>query len=341
MNAQKAEKGLNILYLSLSDVIEVNLTLKDAVAIVEDSLREHGEKQVENPPKLPIHPLPDAFINAMPAFLPRKNICGMKWVSGFPTNVTKGLPTIAAIIVLNDPQNGMPLAVMDGTYITALRTVAVSAVATKHLCNQDASTLAIVGCGVQGKYHAIALSYIVPSLTVVKIYDNYEPSIKAFADEITKRVPALKIEICSSPEETIRNADLVVTATGKLLEPIYKNAWVKEGALVLPVHTQGWDSSTASQMDKLVVDDWEQFRTVGDILYQPLPEKPHAETGEIVAGLKPGRENKKERIVNFNKGLAIHDILMANTVLAKSQKKGLGTKLTILKPEKQLPIFDL
>jgi len=341
MKAQEPGKGIEILYLSLSDVIQVGLTFKDAIAAVEDSLREHGEKQVENPPKVPVHPLPDAFINAMPAFLPRKNACGVKWVSGFPTNVPIGLPTIAALIILNDAQNGMPLAVMDGTYITALRTVAVSAVATKHLCNQDASVLAIVGCGVQGKYHATALSHMVPSLSTVKIYDVYGPSIDSFEAEIGEQVPSLKIESCSSPEEAITAADLVVTATGKLLEPIYKNAWVKEGALVLPVHTQGWDSSTASEMDKLVTDDWEQFRTVGDILYQPLPDKPHAETGEIVAGLRPGRESKEERIVNFNKGLAIHDILMASVVLAKAKEKGLGVNVTVQGPEDRLPPLDV
>lgn len=338
---QKKESTMNIHYLSLSDVLKVGLTFDDAIAIVEQSLREHGKKQVENPPKLPIHPLPDAFINAMPACLPGKNVCGMKWVSGFPTNVPKGLPTIAAMIILNDPQNGMPLAVLDGTYITAIRTVAVSAVATKHLCNQDASVLAIIGCGIQGKYHAIALHHIVPSLSVVKISDIYKPSISSFVAEISNRVPTLRIEVCDTPEEAIKGADLVVTATGKLLKPIYKNAWVKEGALLLPVHTQGWDPSTPSKMDKLVVDDWAQFRTIGDILYQPLPEKPHAETGEIVAGLKPGRENRKERIVNFNKGLAIHDILMASIILNKAKENGLGTELTLQKPEEQMPMIEV
>jgi len=325
----------------MSDVINVGLSFDEAIAVVEASLREHGEKQVENPPKLPIHPLPDAFINAMPAFLPRKKACGMKWVSGFPTNVPKGLPTIAALIILNDPENGMPLAVLDGTYITALRTVAVSAVATKHLCNPDASVLAIVGCGVQGRYHAVALHHMVPSLSVVKVSDKYEPSVKSFVEQVGQQVPSLRVEVCATPEEAIRGADLVVTATGKLLEPIYKNAWVKEGALVLPVHTLGWDSSTASNMDKLVVDDWAQFRTVGDECYQPLPDEPHAETGEIVAGLKPGRQSKKERIVNFNKGLAIHDILMASAVLDKAKEQGLGVELTVLAPDVQLPALDV
>lgn len=332
---------MNVLYLSLADVLETGLTFEDSMDIVTQSLTEHANKRVQNPPKLPIHPLPDAFINAMPAMLPDKNACGMKWVSGFPANTPKGLPAIAALIILNDPETGLPLAVLDGTYITALRTVAVSAVAAKKLCRQDASVLGIVGCGIQGKNHAIALASVVPSLSTVKISDNYKPSIDSFVEEIGKRVPSLKIEVCKTPEETIKDADLIATATGKLLEPIFKNEWVQEGALVLPVHTQGWDSSIASNMDKLIVDDWEQFRTVGDKLYQPLPSEPYAETGQIIAGHKPGRENDKERIVNFNKGLAIHDILMASVVIARAKEKGVGTELVLQKPGEQLPMLEV
>ena len=170
----------------------------------------------------------------------------MKWISGFPTNVTKGIPSLTSLLILNDPENGLPLAVMKGAYITALRTVAVSAVAAERLCNQDASTMALVGCGMQGQYHAIAMPTIVRSLSVLKVCDSYQPSVESFIKVISQRVPSLRIEVCESPEAAIRGADLVITATGKLLEPIFSSEWVKQGALVQPVHTLGWDSSTAS-----------------------------------------------------------------------------------------------
>ena len=111
-------KKLDLLYLSQKEVIEVGLTMKDAISIVEEVLREHGLKQFENPPKPGIHPLSDAFIHAMPAYLPRKKAGGMKWVSGFPSNYEYGLPTIMGLIVLNDVNTGQPLVVMDGGYIT-------------------------------------------------------------------------------------------------------------------------------------------------------------------------------------------------------------------------------
>lgn len=331
---------MKIRYLSLADLVDVKMTLQRCMDVVEQSFTEHAAGEVQNPPKLPIYPLPDAFINAMPAFLPRKGACGMKWIAGFPTNVSKGIPSLTSLLVLNNPENGLPLAVMEGAYITALRTVAVSAVAAKRLCNQDASTMALVGCGMQGKYHAVAMPAVVPSLSVLRITDNYEPSIKSFVEVIGQRVPSLRIEVCESPEEAIRGSDLVITATGKLLKPIFKNEWVKEGALVQPVHTLGWDSSTPSQMDKLVVDDWAQYRTVGETFYKPLPEKPYAETGQIIAGMKKGRESQEERIVNFNKGIAIHDILMASVFLAEAEEKGLGAELEVEETDGPLPMLE-
>ena len=230
---------------------------------------------------------------------------------------------------------------MEGAYITALRTVAASAVSTKHLCNADASVMALVGCGVQGKYHALALPHMIPSISTLRVSDSYEPSLRSFVETMAEHAPGLKVEVCDTPESAIRGADLVVTATGKLLEPIFEQEWVAEGALLLPVHTLGWSSSTASAMDKLIVDDWNQYRTVGDIHYQPLPEKPHAETGEVVAGLRPGREDKRERIVNFNKGIAIHDILMARVIFERSRERGLGQDLELVELDRPLPMLEL
>lgn len=328
-------------YLSMSDLIQVGLTFDDCMAVIEQSFCEHAAGEVQNPPKVPIYPLPDAFINAMPAFLPRKNACGMKWISGFPTNVGKGVPSLMSLLILNDPADGRPLAIMEAAYLTALRTVAVSAVAAKRLCRTDAATMALVGCGIQGKYHAIALPSIVPSLSTIKISDSFAPAIQSFQEEIGARMPSVTIEACESPEQAIRGADLVVTATGKLLEPIYKHEWVQPGALVQPVHTLGWESSTPSQMDKLIVDDWAQYRTVGDKHYQPLPSTPDAETGEIVAGTKPGRESSDERIINFNKGIAIHDIMLASAFLERARERGIGSEIEIEEPDGSLPMLEV
>ena len=119
-----------LLYLSQQEVIDVAPTIAESIAIVEGALGEHGEGEVENPPKPAVHPLPKTFIHAMPALLKRKKQVGMKWVSGFAVNYEKGLPTISGLIIMNDAETGIPTAIMDGIYVTAVRTASASAVST-------------------------------------------------------------------------------------------------------------------------------------------------------------------------------------------------------------------
>src|SRR5688572_20670260 len=130
-----------VLYLSRADVEAVGLTMKELVAAVEELFVEKGEGRVEMPPKPGIHPLPDAFIHAMPAYIPRLEAAGMKWVAGFPQNQAKGLPYIAGVLVLNDPSTGLPRMIADCTWITAMRTGAASAVAAKYLARADSEVL--------------------------------------------------------------------------------------------------------------------------------------------------------------------------------------------------------
>lgn len=324
-------KQVEFLYLSQKDVVDAGLTIKDAIAIVEDVLTEHGLKKFENPPKPGIHTLEGAFIHAMPGFLPRKKAAGMKWVSGYSDNYQYGLPSIMGLIILNDPNTGQPVAVMDGGYITALRTAAASGVSARYLAVKDAGVLGIVGAGVQGRYHLMSLKEVLPRIEEIKIFDTNESVLKEFIS-FAKKHAAFKIITCGSAREVIEGTDVIVTATGHLEERVYKEKWVKEGALLLPVHTRGWEKSMLSKADKFIVDDWDQFNNAlggSDGYYAPLPDL-YAELGEIVVGQKPGRENPAERIVNLNFGMAIHDVLMATQVLERARAKGIGMMLPLL-----------
>jgi len=319
------------LYLSQQDVVDVGLTLADAVGIVEGALREHGAGQVENPPKPGIHPLPDAFIHAMPGYLRRKQAAGMKWVSGFPGNPARGLPTIMGLIVLNDPATGQPIAVMDCAYITALRTAAASGVSARHLARRDAEVIGLVGAGLQGRYNLLVLRDVLPQIRSARVFDVDGPTLERFVTEMRGRLP-FAVEPVGSARDAITSADVAVTATGHLDDRIFEAAWIKEGALVLPVHTRGWQQVVFERVDKFVVDDWGQFRHVFGRqggYYWPLPE-PYAELGQIVVGSKPGRGSDSERIINFNYGMGIHDVAMACEVLARAKAKGLGTPLTLM-----------
>lgn len=324
-------KPVEFLYLSQKDVVAAGLTMKEAISIVEAVLTEHGLQEFENPPKPGIHTLEGTFIHAMPGFLPRKKAAGMKWVSGYSDNFQYSLPSIMGLIILNDPNTGQPIAVMDGGYITALRTAAASGVSARYLAAEDARCIGIVGAGVQGRYNLLSLCEVLPQVEEVRVFDTNQSVLEAFLTA-AKEQPDLKITTCTSAREVIEGADVIVTATGHLEARVYKEKWVKDGALVLPVHTRGWEQAMLEQAEKFVVDDFQQFNQAlggSDGYYSPLPGL-YAELGQIVVGKKPGRENSTERIINLNFGMAIHDVYMATEVLERARARGIGMTLPLL-----------
>ena len=324
--------ALELLYLSQQQVVDVAPSVAESVEIIEGALREHGEKEVENPPKPSVHPMPRTFMHAMPGLLRRKKQVGMKWVSGFSTNRERGLPNISGLIVLNDPETGIPIAIMDGVYVTAIRTAAVSAVAARHLARSDARVLSIIGAGVQGRYHLLTIKSTVPAIELVRVYDIIPATLERYVSELSPHVDCT-IEAAESIDAAIRDADILAsTATGLRGQTVFKADCVRAGALALPVHSLGWAPEAITQADKLVTDDWHQLSTslVGPgKTFESLPE-PYAELGQIVAGQKPGRENDSERIIGFNYGMAIEDVCLASEILARAQARGIGTRLAQL-----------
>jgi len=224
--------------------------------------------------------------------------------------------------------------VMDCRWITAMRTGAASAVAAKFLAAKDAGVVGIVGAGVQGRYNLLALVAAVPSIETVRVFDINPQTLNGFVAALAN-VLEVKIEIGKSPQQVIEGAQIVVTATGRLDQPIFKESWVSEGALILPVHHRGWENRTLHRVDRFVTDDWRQLnrahREVGGF-DGPLPNR-HAELGEIIAGKKPGRRNEKERIIDFNYGLAIEDVALAMEIYTRAKARGVGTVLALMEGE--------
>ena len=157
-----------ILYLSHEDVCRLNINMSEVVGWVEEVFRYKGLGKYEMPPKPGVHTMRDAFIHAMPAYLPDLHAAGMKWVSGYPDNYKSDLPYISGLLILNDTETGIPIAVMDCTWITAVRTGAATAIAAKYLAKTDADSVGILGCGVQGRNNLEALFVIFKSIAIVK-----------------------------------------------------------------------------------------------------------------------------------------------------------------------------
>jgi len=319
-----------MLYLSRKDVEKVDLPMIEIINVLEDAFREKGEGRVEMPPKPGIHPRPDSFIHAMPAYVPNKGAAGIKWVSGFPDNIEKRLPYISGLLILNDPDTGLPLSVMDCTWITAKRTGAATAVAAKYLARENCNSAGIVACGVQGRSNLEALSCIF-ELDQVKVFDILPEVAAIYASEMSQEL-GLAIVPVKTCKEAVQGVDLVVTS-GPILkdpQPVIDENWLSPGAFACPLDFDSyWLGNAFEQIDKLVTDDISQldyYRTIGYFKDTPIP---HADLGEIVAGKKPGRENDTERTMSLNLGLAIEDMVTAVLIYQNALEKGIGTKLEL------------
>jgi len=318
-----------ILYLSSGDVQAVGLGFKEIISIVEDAFKEKYFKRVEMPPKPGIHPTEDAFIHAMPAYIPKMNAAGIKWIAGYPQNPSKNLPYISGLIILNDPTIGLPVCIMDASWVTAKRTGAVTALSAKYLAIENPEVIGIIGCGVQGKSHLEALNSSFKSIKEVKAYDTSREKLEQYI-EYAKGNYSHEIVKAVSPREVIEDSDIIVTATPILKKPnpVAELSWVKKGALICPIEFDSyWDSDTFSKPDRLFTDDIKQFeyyKTIGHFL---SVEKVDGELCELVAGVKEGRTDKNERITVANLGLALVDIAVSKAIYDKALKTNIGVTL--------------
>jgi ornithine cyclodeaminase/alanine dehydrogenase-like protein (mu-crystallin family) len=320
-----------MLYLSKEDVAKIDLPMEEIILALDEAFKEKGLGKVEMPPKPGIHTMPDAFIHAMPAFIPSVGAAGCKWVSGYPENYKKNLPYINGLLILNDPATGVPLSVIDCIWITAMRTGAATAVAAKYLANLDSNVIGILGCGVQGRTNLEALKIIMPQLKDVKAYDISEDAVNKYAEEM-KRKTGLNIEIVKTPKEAVEDSDVIVTAGPILKEPnpAIEFDWLKPGVFASPVDFDSYfRKSSFEHSDKFVTDDREQCLYYKSLGYFQHISEIYADLGEIAAGSKPGRESREERIICANLGLAMDDMVTAIRIYKRAVENNIGTWLEL------------
>jgi ornithine cyclodeaminase/alanine dehydrogenase-like protein (mu-crystallin family) len=320
-----------MLYLSQADVVAVGISMSEIIAALETAFRAKGEGRTEMPPKPGVHPGGgNNFIHAMPAYIQDLKSAGLKWVSGYPENYKRGLPYITGLLIYNDVENGLPLAVMDCVWITAKRTGAASAVAARRLARPESSVMGILGCGVQGQSHAEAFTEIFP-LKKILAYDTDADSARRYAAAMSRQ---LKVEVVAvkTPREAVSGCDIVATAGPILKVPhaTIQADWLDEGAFASLVdYDSYWSREALAQAAKFCTDDIPQLKLYQSMGYfQNIPPI-HADLGELVTGKKKGRENSKERTMTANLGLAIDDMAVAPLIFARSKEKGIGTWLPL------------
>jgi ornithine cyclodeaminase/alanine dehydrogenase len=283
------------------------------------------------PPKPGIHPGGgDNFIHAMPAYIPAMQSAGVKWVSGFPENFKKGLPYIAGLLIFNDIATGMPLAVMDCIWITAMRTGAATALSAKFLARPESSTVGVLGCGVQGRTNVEALKVLFP-LQKVRAYDVDAEVVRKYVQDIGTQLD-LEVVPVKTPQEAVTGCDLIVTAGPILKTPhaTIQAGWMDQGAFASLVDFDSyWHADALREVSKFCTDDTAQLKHYREMGYfQNIPAI-HADLGELATGQQCGRETPDERTMTANLGLALDDMAVAPLLYQKALARGIGTRLPL------------
>ncbi|ACS89699.1 MAG TPA: ornithine cyclodeaminase family protein [Thermococcaceae archaeon] len=325
-----------MLLLTRNDLKKV-LSMRETIDAVEKAFLEFYHKKAEVPLRTIIEiEKHNGFLLYMPSYLKESEALAIKVVSLYAQNPKKDLPSVLATILINDPETGKPLALMEGTYITAMRTGAASGVATKYLARKDAKIVGIIGAGVQARTQLWAISEV-RDIEKALVYDVNKERAKVFAEEMAKKI-GIEINISLTAQEIAENADVLVVAT-TAKEPVIKGEWIKEGT---HINSIGWMGKDARELDsetvrksKLVVDSKEGvLNESGDILI-PIKEGVidethiYAELSEIVAGIKRGRENDNEITLFKSVGLAIEDAITAKLAYETALELGIGTKVEL------------
>ena len=306
-----------LLYLSRTEVAQLLPDVTEQMDVVEKTYRAVAAGRVELPPKPGVHPRPDSFLHAMPAYLRDDDVVALKWVAGYPANKERGLPYITGLVVLNDPETGLPVAVMDGAEITAARTAAASGVCVRRFAPAGWQEAAILGCGEQGRFHTRILRALNPDVRI-RAYDPHP-----------ERVAALPGPVHSAPgpREAAEGADVVITAGPIVEEPVSPLTpdWLGDRWLALPIDFDFYFGAEAvAAADLFLADDvgqFEYYRGLGH--FRGWPE-PAGSVGERLAGNgSPGR------VLCCNLGIGALDAAFAARVLAGAREDGVGSELPL------------
>lgn len=337
-------KPIDVLLLSRSDVIALDLTPAQVFDAVEAALAEHAAGTYEMHPKIGVHPTgtdPANFIHAMPAYLHQLGACGLKWVGGFAKNYLRELPNVTGVQVYNDTETGVPLAIMDCGYLTGLRTAAVSAIIARHCAPPGADSLALVGCGFEGTTHLRFLTAAIPSLREVRLRDVRDDAMAALKERALAYFDGT-IKLCGDNASCLEGANVISTCTNGD-EHIVRPEWFAPGAFAVGI--EGGCAYTAEALHaaaKFIVDDValaKYFDQIGrDRLTedgQPDPEFPggmppiYATIGEIVTGQKPARTSAEERIIAIPIGMAICDLAVAHLAYETARDRQIGQQFNL------------
>ena len=333
-------KPIKLLFLSQEDVIaaggmDIKMIIEALVKVY--SLLGQGKAQDPVCPQIQYDNDQSKRFQAIhPAWLEGDvNVTGMKVGCRMPDNPkTIGYPTITAVTILTDPVSGHPFAIMDASFLTAMRTGGTTGVAVRYLGRKDSKSVAIVGAGVVQRAQVMAIAAETTNLEDVRVYDLYKDKAVKWVDGM-KELTRLPMRVVDSAEEAIRDADIIAPATIISVRDSYIQAdWIKAGALCANVSDNDYTFEAVKKADKIVYDGHKQFGipvTLGEMVKTGLldPERDATPMGDVVIGKAPGREHDAEIIFFSALGMGVYDLMVANEVYKKAKEMGIGTPLKL------------
>jgi ornithine cyclodeaminase len=327
---------IHLYYLNHPDVQALAMTDGEIIEAVEGALVAQGKGETTIEPRMHLIPEKDfpGHFNVLRGYVRPLGLAGVKVVGDYYRNYEVGLPSELAVLNLFDPKTGAPAAIIDASDITDMRTGAVTAIGARYLARKDSKVLGHIGARGTSYWNVRLLDSIF-HFDEIRVHSRRPESREAFAAELARDL-GKKITITDDWESCVRGADIVVEASRlDKPTPLLKTEWIKPGACVIPYGTMSAvELSLTDIMDKMVMDDWGQAKAgpygalrahvdSGRLSEQTL----YAELGQIVAGLKPGRQSDAETNLFWHRGLSLSDIALGAAMLDKAQRMGVGQRL--------------
>jgi len=323
-------KAEPILYLSNRDLEQLGLSLGEIVPILEEMFRRKASGGTAQPPKIFFHRGGPRFYSSMVSSAPGLGYAGCKWQSGDPENPARGLSYIQGLFILSEDATGQPVAIMDSKWVTGNRTAAASAVAAKHLARRDARTIAILGCGLQGRKNLEALKAVLPSLVRCQAYDVVAEREAAFVRETHERWGVFAVG-AGSAERAVRGADIVITA-GPIED--HRRAtlmpeWLAPGSLTIALDYDSYLTDAAiAAADLVLTDDRGQIEDARQREGKFTGvTRIDAELADLLTTGQGRRTKEDQRILVFNLGIALEDLATGVEILNRARRKKVGTLL--------------
>ncbi len=325
-------KKIEIKVISQSDIAQIFQNNADlSFSIIEEALIKYANNEVLFPDKISqiFNQETQNRINCMPATLLKDKVSGLKWVSVFPPNSKKGIMNVTGIMVLSEIETGFPIAVIDGTLCTKLRTASVGCVAAKYLAPSVVTKVGFIGAGEEARMHYALLKHLFPSIKECRICSRTHESELAFINKFKDITPDVMFIDCKNDSSVAADVDIIVTAISGQA-PVLRTEDVRKGSLY--IHVGGWEDEygVALKADKIVCDNWEaskhRTQTICRMYKEGIlkDENIYANLDEIITGNKKGRTSDEEFIYFNSVGLSFIDLNYANCIYQKSLELGLG-----------------